>query len=186
MNHSNPCFIKHFSEIPAEEDVAPYPGNNELFSIVSSFSKHIGLSKLGIHHELLPPGRRTSLPHAESDEDEFVFVIEGAPDVWIDGTLYRLEPGVGVGFPAGTGIAHSFLNNTADPVRLLVVGEANKPSNKVVYPLNPELRSHKRDQWWDDAPTRRLGSHDGKPTRPMTGGTLGARPSAHLPAAGSG
>ena len=66
------------------------------------------------------------MPHAESAEEEFVYVLEGTPDVWIDGELFRLAPGDGVGFPAGTGIAHSFLNNTDEPVRLIVVGEAPK------------------------------------------------------------
>ena len=92
-------------------------------------------------------------------------MIEGAPDVWIDGELFRLAPGDGVGFPAGTGIAHSFLNNTDEPVRLLVVGEANKDENRIVYPVNRELRAHRID-WWDDAPVRSLGPHDGKPRRP--------------------
>ncbi len=49
-----------------------------------------------------------------------------------------LQPGDSVAFPAGTGICHTFLNNTADPVRLLVVGEKPKPENRIRYPLNPE------------------------------------------------
>jgi uncharacterized cupin superfamily protein len=92
-----------------------------------------------------------------------VFGIEGRPDVWIDGNLHRLEPGDGVGFIPGTGIAHSFLNNTSEPVRLLVVGEANKPENKIIYPINKELFWIKRESWWLDAPPRTLGPHDGKP-----------------------
>ena len=63
-------------------------------------------------------------------------MLEGTPDVWIDGELFRLAPGDGVGFPAGTGIAHSFLNNTDDPVRLIVVGETPKAENRIVYPVN--------------------------------------------------
>jgi hypothetical protein len=30
--------------------------------------------------------------------------------------------------------------------------------------VNPELREL-RDDWWDDAPVRPLGPHDGKPRR---------------------
>ena len=41
------------------------------------------------------------------------------------------------GFSAGTGICHTFLNNTEQEVRLLVVGEANKKYNRIYYPLNP-------------------------------------------------
>jgi uncharacterized cupin superfamily protein len=159
-----PSFIRNYQEL--QNDVtAVFRGTNELRSIGSPFSAALGLTKLGIHHELLPPGRRTSFPHAESAEEEFIYVIEGTPDVWIDGELLRLAPGDGVGFPAGTGIAHSFLNNTDEPVRLLVVGEANKDENRIVYPVNPELRALRTD-WWDDAPARPLGPHDGRPRRP--------------------
>ena len=93
-----------------------------------------------------------------------MYVIEGTPDVWLDGTLHRLRPGDAVGFPAGTGIAHSFLNNTEEVVRLIVVGEARKPDNRIYYPLNLDLKA-KRKNWWDDAPLRPMGEHDGLPDR---------------------
>jgi uncharacterized cupin superfamily protein len=157
-----PEIIKHYSEIQ-DEDNCRYQGSDELLSIGSPFSKIFGFKKLGIHHETLPPGRRTSFPHAESSEEEFVFVLEGTPDAWIDGDLHRLSPGDGVGFLPGTGIAHSILNNTDTNVRLLVVGEANKPENRIVYPVNPELKQSKSDVWWESAPQRTIGDHDGRP-----------------------
>ena len=113
---------------------------------------------------IVPLVRRTSFPHAESSEEEFVYVVDGEPDVWLDGHLYRLKPGDAVGFPAGTGIAHSFLNNTEVEVRLLVVGERPKPDNRIVYPLNPDRRPLRED-WWDDPPQHALGPHDGLPDR---------------------
>ena len=70
-----PQFIKHYSEI--QDPPGKYETSDELFSIGSPFAKVFGLKKLGIHHELLHPGRRTSFPHAESAEEEFVYVIEG-------------------------------------------------------------------------------------------------------------
>jgi uncharacterized cupin superfamily protein len=139
-NRSRPAFIKHYSEIQ-EPDDAHYPGSDELLSIGSPFGRVFGLTRLGIHHELLPPGRRTSYPHAEGTEEEFVYVIEGNPDAWIDGHLHQLVPGDGVGFPAGTGICHTFINNTDQNVRLLVVGESSRPDNRIFYPLNPEQLS---------------------------------------------
>ncbi len=155
-------FIRHYLEL-RQPDNAAYPNSDELLSIGAPFSKALGLNKLGLHHELLPPGRRTSFPHAEGHEEEFVFVIEGAPDVWIDGELFRLTAGDAVGFPAGTGIAHSFLNNTAQLVRLLVAGETAVANAKIIYPVNPEMQ-YRRD-WWHDAPKRELGSHDGRPNQ---------------------
>ena len=155
-----PC-IAHWREVE-RPDNHRYSGEDELLAIGAPFGEHFGLTRLGIHHERLPPGRRTSFPHAESAEQEFVYVIEGEPDVWLDGRLYRLGPGDAVGFPAGTGIAHTFLNNTDAEVRLLVVGERPKPENRIVYPRNPERRPL-RDDWWDNAPARDLGDHDGLP-----------------------
>lgn len=162
QNPARPDCIKHYSEIQLPDD-SHYPGSEELLSIGSPFGRAFGLTKLGIHHELLPPGRRTSWPHAESDEEEFVYVIEGHPHAWIDGVLHELRPGDGVGFPAGTGIAHTFINDTDLPVRLLVVGEASKDSNRCVYPLHPR-RNEEIGHWlWGDAPARDVGPHDGMP-----------------------
>ena len=144
-----PSFVAHWSEIERPDD-SHYTEDDELMSIGAPFGRHFGLTKLGIHHERLPPGRRTSFPHAESAEEEFVYVVEGEPDVWL------------VGFPAGTGIAHSFLNNTEAEVHLLVVGERHKPENRLFYPLHPDRRAL-HDDWWDDHPTRALGPHDGRP-----------------------
>jgi uncharacterized cupin superfamily protein len=157
----HPSFVAHWREIEQPDD-RHYDGDDELMSIGAPFGRAFSLTKLGIHHERLPPGRRTSFPHAESAEEEFVYVIEGEPDVWLDGHLHRLKPGDGVGFPAGTGIAHSFLNNTEAEVRLLVVGERSKAENRIVYPLNLDRRSLRKD-WWDDHPRRTLGHHDGLP-----------------------
>ena len=137
-----------------------YEGDDEPFSFGAAFGRHFGLKALGIHHQRLLPGRRTSYPHAESAEEEFVYVLEGTPDVWLDGTLHRLKPGDGVGFPAGTGLSHSFLNNTESEVRLLVVGQTTRPENRVVYPRNPGRKAMIAD-WWNDPPQRPMGEHDG-------------------------
>ncbi|MBV8656963.1 MAG: cupin domain-containing protein [Burkholderiales bacterium] len=157
-----PACIKHFSEI-IEPDDAHYDGSEELLSIGSPFGRVFGLTRLGIHHEVLPPGRRTSWPHAESTEEEFVYVIEGTPDVWLDGHLHRLEPGDGVGFKPGDGLAHTFINNTEFNVRLLVVGDTKRSDNQVHYPLHPKRNSEIGSLWWADNPERQLGSHDGLP-----------------------
>ena len=159
-----PEFIKNFSEIQ-EPDNSCYKtsGSDELLSIGSPFGKTFGFTRLGIHHELLPAGRRSSWPHAEKTEEEFVYVIEGTPDVWIDGHLYRLRPGDGVGFVPGTGISHTFINNTEDSVRLLVVGDTNRDDNKCHYPLHPKRNKDIGEYLWKDVPNRPLGTHDGLP-----------------------
>ena len=137
-----PDFIRHWTTLESADDAA-YEGSDELLSIGAPLGRALGLTRIGIHHERLPPGRRTSYPHAESAEEEFVFVLEGRPDAWIDGRLYPLGEGDAVGFPAGTGLCHSILNNSDDEVRLLVAGERSKPENRIYYPCNPEQRARR-------------------------------------------
>jgi len=161
---ARPEYIKHWREIQDADD-SHYRGSEELLSIGSPFGKTFGLTRIGIHHECLPPGRRTSWPHAEKTEDEFIYVIEGTPDVWLDGTLHRLAPGDAVGFPAGTGIAHAFINNTGTDVRLLVVGDRRREDNQLNYPLHPQRNAQLGKDHWADAPARQLGTHDGLPDR---------------------
>lgn len=170
---NRPDFIKHYSEIQEGPESSYYRGTKEFLSIGSPFAKKFGLTRLGIHHELLPAGRRTSWPHAESAEEEFVYVIEGNPDGWINGEIHRLNPGDAVGFPSGTGISHTFINNTDSDVRLLVVGETSKKENKIYYPLNPSRREPCKDSWWHDVPKHDHGPHDGLPDRLRGSETLG-------------
>ena len=91
-------------------------------------------------------------------------MLEGYPQAWINGYLWKLQPGDSVGFPAGTGVCHTFINNTSEEVRLLVVGEANKKHNRIYYPLNASYAVTREDRWVDHPP-QFFGPHDGKPGR---------------------
>ena len=121
------------------------------------------LDQIGVNLTTLKPGSASSLRHWHEKEDEFVYVIEGTPDVWLDGVLHRLAPGDGVGFPAGTGQSHCFLNNTDAAVRLLVVGERSRADNRYHYPLHPARNQAISEHWWKDVPARQQGPHDGLP-----------------------
>ena len=152
--------IKHWKDLESPRPWQ-YEHHHEPMGMNAAFGHHFGLKRLGIHHQRLEPGRRTSFPHAEKTEDEFIYVIAGSPDVWLDGVLHRLKPGDGVGFPAGDGLAHSFINNTDSDVELLVIGDRSREDNQIVYPVNPD-RKALREDWWHDAPARPLGEHDGR------------------------
>src|ERR1700677_57985 len=92
VSMTRPDFIRHWTELEDADD-NHYPGDTELMAIGAPLARKLGLTRIGIHHNRLPPGRRTSYPHAESAEEEFVLVLEGTPDVWIDGELHRLGRG---------------------------------------------------------------------------------------------
>ena len=156
----SPNFIAHWSKLEHAKGHI-YKGDTEEMGLDAAIGEKLGLTRIGIHHVRLKPGQRTSYPHAESAEEEFVFVIEGRPDAWIDGELHALAPGDSVAFPAGTGIGHTFLNNTADEVRLLVIGEKPKDESRIRYPLHQAHEATRPDRWLNP-PARPLGPHDGK------------------------
>jgi len=155
-------FIAHWRDIEGG-DTNHYEGSDELQSISASYCRKFGLMRIGVHHERLMPGRRISWPHAEADEEEFAFVLEGEPDLWLDGELRRLKPGEGVAFLPGTGIAHTIINNTDKDVRLLVVGEASRERSRIDYPMHPERNKKIGARHWTDRPKKELGPHDGLP-----------------------
>jgi uncharacterized cupin superfamily protein len=158
---ARPACVRNVRELPSQRD--SYPGDAEPLSEGTPLSRPLGLSRLGIHHELLPPGSRTSWPHAEEREEEFVYVLEGNPELWLDGELFPLAPGDAIGFPPGTGHAHTFVNNGGAPVRLLVVGE-RLAGNRIYYPLNPGgFEGLDPARRWLPEPPPRLGPHDGLP-----------------------
>lgn len=128
---------------------------------VSNFSEAFDTKRLGMHWIQLSPQERSSIPHAEADEEEFVYVVRGQPHVWINGYIYLLGPGDCVGLPAGTGVAHTFLNNTSETIEMVVIGDRTKPGSKYIYPLNPELQVKHKNSWWSDCPKQELGPHDG-------------------------
>src|SRR6185295_7252083 len=111
--------------------------------------------------DVLKPGRRSSWPHAEYDEEEFVYIIDGEPDAWIDGNLHRLRAGDAVGWPDKTGISHCIINNTDKPVAMITVGEASRARSKCFYPLHPKRNKEIGEGLWKNPPKRKLGPHDG-------------------------
>lgn len=159
---TRPLFIRSTSEVPEHAHV--YPQSVERMGPMRRLGKEAGLQRIGVNVQRLPPGHRSSWPHAEENEEEFVYVIEGEVDAWIDGNIHKMRAGDLAAFPVGTGISHCFINNTAVEAVLLVGGEAAKPGSRIFYPLSPSRRADMEpSNWWQDVPERKLGPHDGLP-----------------------
>lgn len=160
--NARPPFIVSAADVPEHAHV--YPQSTEPMGPVRRIGKTAGLARIGINVQRLPPGSRSSWPHAEEDEEEFVYVIDGEVDAWIDGHLHPMKSGDLAAFPVGTGISHCFINNSQREALLLVGGDAPRPGSRIVYPVNPSRRDDMPAQyWWADAPARELGPHDGLP-----------------------
>jgi len=82
-----------------------------------------GLANFGVNLTRLEPGAVSALRHAHSKQDEFVYILQGHPTLHTDESRRRLAPGMCAGFAAGTGNAHRLLNESAEPVVYLEVGD---------------------------------------------------------------
>ena len=92
-----------------------------------------GLSNFGVNLTRLAPGAASSLRHAHSRQDEFVYVLQGHPTLLTDRGATPLGPGDCAGFKAGTGDAHCLRNDTASTVVYLEVGDRS-PGDAGSYP----------------------------------------------------
>lgn len=157
-----PSFIKHCEELRTDESFS-YPGDTETFGTGAALGRAFGLKRVAINYEVLAPGDRSSWPHAHSEEEEFIFILEGNAQVWIDGNVYDLSAGDCVGLPPGTGHAHTLINNSDENVRAIVVGEGDVPNDKIFYPKHPKRNEEMKEKgaFWDGHPENPLGEHDG-------------------------
>jgi uncharacterized cupin superfamily protein len=114
-----------------------------------------GLSNFGVNLTRLLPGAQSALRHAHSRQDEFVYILQGHPTLHADEGRTQLSPGMCAGFRAGTDNGHHLINETADDVLYLEVGDRS-PVDEGSYP-DDDLRAALVDGCWQF--THKNGSH---------------------------
>lgn len=114
-----------------------------------------GLTNFGVNLTRLAPNAVSSLRHAHSRQDEFIYVVQGYPTLHTDEGRNRLSPGMCAGFKAGTGNGHRLINETAEEVVYLEVGDRT-PGDEGSYP-DDDLKAVRVDNGWQYA------HKDGKP-----------------------
>lgn len=159
---TKPDFVAHWRDILGRKP-SQYPNDTEKHCLGAPFGKRARFSRIGVHVAVLKPGRRSSRPHAERDEDEFVYVVSGKVDAWNDGHVTPMEAGDFIGWEAGTGITHVVLNNSDEDAVLIVGGEASRARNQFWYPFHPKYNKEIGELYWADHPVPTLGPHDGQP-----------------------
>lgn len=92
-----------------------------------------GLTHFGVNLTRLPPNAISALRHAHATQDEFVYVLAGRPTLVTDEGRTPLAPGMCAGFRAGTGNGHHLVNETAEDVVYLEVGD-RMPGDSATYP----------------------------------------------------
>jgi uncharacterized cupin superfamily protein len=97
----------------------------------------LGLTKIGINHTTLPPGKESAMRHWHSHEEEFVFVLEGEVILRTDGGEQLLRAGACAGFPAGMPDGHQLINRSNHPAIYLEI--SNRDAEDTAYYPDPDV-----------------------------------------------
>jgi len=119
--------ILNINELQHQELKAKSSGEKLSFSAL--ISPTFGFKDLFIHHEILPPGRKSSSPHSHTKKEEMAFIITGNPTVHIGNDSHKLKPGDLIGFKPLTE-AHYFENLTTTEVELIII--SSNPFDDVI------------------------------------------------------
>lgn len=105
-----------------------------------------GLKNFGVNLTRLAPNAVSALRHAHSKQDEFVYILHGRPTLQTDEGRVQLSQGMCAGFRAGTGNAHNLINETAEEVTYLEIGDRT-PGDEATYPDDDLQASHVNGKW---------------------------------------
>ena len=137
------------SEAPARTKASNYP--EPFASRVAGREKRplgelFGLSNFGVNLTRLAPNAVSALRHSHTKQDEFIYILQGSPVLQTDEGLTRLSPGMCAGFKAGTGNGHCLINDSAEEVVYLEVGDRT-PADEASYPDEDLKASLVEGQW---------------------------------------
>jgi len=105
-----------------------------------------GLTNFGVNLTQLAPGAVSALRHAHSQQDEFIYILEGHPTLHTDEGRTCLSPGMCAGFKAGSGNGHRLVNESLEVVVYLEVGDRS-PEDKAYYP-DDDIKAVMMDGKW--------------------------------------
>lgn len=92
-----------------------------------------GLTNFGVNLTRLAPHAVSALRHHHTLQDEFIYVVQGSPVLQTDEGRTQLSPGMCAGFKAGSGNGHCLINESAEDVVFLEVGDRT-PGDQGSYP----------------------------------------------------
>ena len=81
-----------------------------------------GSEKIFVNIDILKPGGKSKKFHSHSRQEEFFYVMKGSGILRITEKEFPVKEGDFVAKPAGKGIAHQFINNSADILQIMDFG----------------------------------------------------------------
>ena len=149
MSSTLPPIAISAMDVPARAAVSfyPEPFNGRMAGRQKrQLGEFFGLANFGVNLTRLAPGASSALRHAHTRQDEFVYILEGRPTLHTDEGRTALAPGMCAGFKAGTGNGHRLVNETAEDVVYLEVGDRTA-GDEASYP-DDDLKALRVDDAW--------------------------------------
>ncbi len=104
-----------------------------------------GLTRYGVNLTILPPGVQSALLHRHTDQEEFIYILDGCPTLRTDVAEVELAPGMCVGFRPKEE-AHHLINRTSKDVSYLEVGDRSD-ADRGEYPEDDLVAERLSGAW---------------------------------------
>jgi uncharacterized cupin superfamily protein len=95
-----------------------------------------GITKFGVNHTTLPPGKESSMRHWHTHEEEFIYVLSGEVVLRTDAGEQVLKAGMCAGFPISPdtehGDGHQLVNRGEQPAVYLEISNRD-PRDEAFY-----------------------------------------------------
>jgi uncharacterized cupin superfamily protein len=137
------------ADVPARTKPSVYP--EPFASRVAGREKRalgdfFGLKNFGVNLTRLAPNAVSSIRHAHTLQDEFIYILAGSPTLHTDEGFTEMAPGMCAGFKAGTGNGHRLVNNTTEDVIYLEIGDRTA-GDQASYP-DDDLQARITEVGW--------------------------------------
>jgi uncharacterized cupin superfamily protein len=124
----NPSSANSLDRLKHKELISTRTG--EVFSLSAVLTETLGFKDIFVHHEIIPPGRRSSGKHFHSHREEMVLVIKGQVTAHTNAGYQLLNQGDYIGFLPGE--PHVVVNEGSNATEVLVIA-SNPAQDQVTY-----------------------------------------------------
>jgi uncharacterized cupin superfamily protein len=133
---------------PTTKTIYPQPFASQVEGrIKRKLGDVFGLKNFGVNLTQLAPGAVSALVHFHTMQDEFIYILEGAPTLVVGEERFELSAGDCYGFPAGTGVGHQLVNRTTSGVVYLEIGDRTA-GDMAAYPNDDLMFTQLLDGRW--------------------------------------
>jgi len=112
-------------------------------------AKAAGLKQIGVNLLELPPGAWSSQRHWHTQDEEFVYVLDGEVVLITDAGEEILRAGDCAAFLPGDPDGHHLQNRSGDRARVLEIGSADLQNDEATYP-DIDLRANRSGYFHKD------------------------------------